>query len=201
MSHPALRALALSGVLSGFVVIGGSCGRPGGGAPLAAHPTARPPTTEPIGRHWIQDQRLRVVMADVSRRMRENYPSRLPDDPEQPTSPDLGSTLDDASTLARELARAAERIPRAIEGNAAIAEADRAGFLEEARTLRRHALDLSAAASEGRVEAMQRSLLGINATCIACHSRYKDVSGELADLKQARRDVAQPRLRLQSGAG
>ena len=63
-------------------------------------------------------------------------------------------------------------------------DADRAGFEAEALTLRAQALRLRDAASGHKVEQMQRVLDGINSTCISCHSRYRDFSGQL-DLNDA----------------
>jgi hypothetical protein len=165
-------------LLLGLLAVTGSC-RPRENSKSSADTPTRPSTTQRIGEHWIQDERLRDVMADVSRRMRENYPSGLPDDPEQSAPPEIGRALVDAAKLADGLVKASERMPLAIKGNVAISDEDRAGFLREARTLRKHALQLSEAAGEWQIEGMQRSLQGINATCIACHSRYKDISGEL----------------------
>ena len=167
-------------LLLGLVLVCASCksDEAGDRAPVAGA-TSQQPTTQKLGRHWVQDARLREVMDAISKRMRDDYPKGLPSDPEQPTPPEIERAYADAARLADALAKGAERIPHAIEGNAFISAADRAGFLEEARTLRDHALQLKATAGERRLEGMQRSLLGINATCIACHSKYKDISGEI----------------------
>jgi hypothetical protein len=170
--------------LTFVALIGSSCHSDGDNH--VTKPAPRQPATEPMGKHWIQDQRLRAVMADVTRRMRDDYPKQMPDDPEKPTPPELSRSFADAAKLADGLAVAAERIPLAIEGNTRISAEDRAGFLEEARTLRTHALQLRTAADDRRLEGMQRSLVGINATCIGCHSKYKDVSGEISFPKSAR---------------
>ena len=57
--------------------------------------------------------------------------------------------------------------------------ADREAFEAEAATLRRHAQDLEAAARSNNVERMQRTFDRINASCIGCHSRFRDFAGEL----------------------
>ena len=187
MPRQVFRAMLLIGV----VFIGTSC-RSRDAGEATTDPGARRSTTEPIGLHWIQDKRLRAVMADLSRRMQENYPGGLPEDPEQTAPREIGRALADASKLASELAKGSERLPFAIEGNAKISAEDRAGFLNEARTLRKHALELGEAAGEWRIEGMQRSLLGINATCIACHSKYRDISGEIDLPKQANGTAVRP---------
>ena len=189
MSKRISRAVALMGL----VFVGGSC-RSDDVGEASSNVEARRPTTQRMGQHWIQDERLRAVMADVSQRMRDNYPSGVPDDPEQPTPPEIGRAFADAFKLADGLAKGAQRIPLAIEGNTKLSAEDRAGFLDEARTLREHALQLRAAADERRLEGMQRSLLGINATCIGCHSKYKDVSGEISFPKSAKTFLANESL-------
>ena len=50
-------------VLLGMMFMAGSCRRSNGDA-SASSTSARGGTSEPIGKHWIQDQRLRAVMAD-----------------------------------------------------------------------------------------------------------------------------------------
>jgi hypothetical protein len=174
----------------GLVVVVASCqSNDASERPETPKPQKSPP--EQLGKHWIQDERLRAVMADVAQRMRDHYPSGLPSDPEQPTPPAISRAFADASMLADALAKGAERIPHAIEGNNRISPEDRAGFLQEASTLREHALQLKTAADERRLEGMQRSLLGINATCIGCHSKYKDISGEI-DFPKSARALAAP---------
>ena len=137
------------------------------------------PAVEPMGKHWIQDERLRSVMQGVSQQMTTHYPGGLPDDPEEPLPPDLEKSFKDAASLADALARAADQIPLAIRGNTKISAEDRAGFLEEARLLKTNAQELGSAAREQRLEGMQRTLARIDGTCMACHSKYKDISGEL----------------------
>jgi hypothetical protein len=83
-----------------------------------------------------------------------------------------------AAKLADGLAAAAERIPSSVT-TASMSEADRAGFQAEADTLRDQALRLGQAARTNQVEHMQESLDAISATCISCHSRYRDFSGQL----------------------
>ena len=185
MAQRIVRTMALMGL----VLFCGSCRSDESGAASPVESTRGNPSTRPMGQHWIQDERLRAVMADVAQCMRDKYPSGLPSDPEQPTPPDIARAFADAARLADALARGAERIPRAIEGNTKISDEDRRGFFEEAQTLRRHALQLGADADDRRLEGMQRSLLGINATCIACHSKYKDISGEINFAKSARADL------------
>jgi hypothetical protein len=177
MAQRVSRMLALLGLLLSVMACQSKSG--GDGRSATGMSGANGTSPQPMGKHWIQDERLRSVMGSLAKHMQDHYPSGLPNDPEQPTPPEITRAFADASKLADGLAEGAQRIPQAIEGNAKISAEDRAGFHEEARTLRTHALDLKSAADEKRLEGMQRSLLGINATCIACHSKYKDISGEI----------------------
>jgi cytochrome c556 len=58
-------------------------------------------------------------------------------------------------------------------------EADRAGFTAEAHTLRDQANRLRDAARQQRLPQMRRDLDSIHATCLSCHNRYRDFSGQL----------------------
>jgi hypothetical protein len=170
-------AISVSSMMGLLLFSAGGCQSKPAQPEKPAAPQEHRPATRPMGEHWIQDERLREVMAELNRQMRESYPTGLPDDVES-KSPPLQRAFAQAATLADGLARAANRIPNAIRDKR-ISDDDRRGFLEEAATLRTHAEKLKFAAEEHQLEPMQRSLLGINATCIACHSKYKDISGEI----------------------
>lgn len=145
--------------------------RPAAGAAGDTH------RTDHSQQHWVRDEQLRTVMAELSLRTREPWLRNVPDDPETPSRP-REETFRDAASLAEGLASAAARIPESIQ-NRPMSEADRRGFASEAGNLRHSAQDLKAAAEQRRVEYMQRALDQINFSCIACHSRYRDFAGEL----------------------
>ena len=144
------------------------------------------PTTGPVAttrpddlrRHWVQNDQLRNLMKDLSARAEHDWPRDIPQDPEDPQTASLRTSLASAIKLSDELAIAALRIPAGIT-DAKLSEADRAGFEAEANTLHTQALQLGTAARAKKVEQMQKSLEAINATCISCHSRYRDISGLL----------------------
>jgi hypothetical protein len=142
-------------------------------APAAAVNAA---ASQALGAHWIQDQRLRVVMAQLSSR-NPSWPAGLPQEPESPGQ-GKPEQFDEVASLATALESAADRLP---EVGAAIkmTEADRRGFLAEAQTLRDQASRLQDAAQKRRIEEMQNQMNFINSTCISCHSRYRDFSGQL----------------------
>jgi hypothetical protein len=90
--------------------------------------------------------------------------------------------------LADGLAAAAAEIPSAVEGRS-MSDPDRRGFLTEAETLRSLSVQLKQDAVDRRAEAMDRTLTRINATCVTCvtcHSRYRDLSGNLEPRADAR---------------
>lgn len=133
-------------------------------------------TSQPIGAHWVHDRQLRQVMARLSQQ-KPSMPANVPDEPESPKS----ATPEDfnaVSLLAGQLMTAADQIP-AVADKLKMTEADRAGFLAEAHTLHDQAQRLRDAARKQRIEQMQRDMDAINATCISCHSRYRDFSGQL----------------------
>jgi cytochrome c556 len=80
--------------------------------------------------------------------------------------------------LADSLAIAAAQIPDAVDAKT-LPEGVRSGFLSEARTLRNQAQQLKKDAQGKRAESMQRTLDSINATCLNCHSKYRDLTGNL----------------------
>jgi hypothetical protein len=130
-----------------------------------------------MARHWVQGAQLRTLMKDVSSKAQRNWPNNLPQDPEDQRAFNSRDAMG-AARLADGLAAAAVRIPEAVT-NANMSEADRAGFQAEADTLRDQALRLGQAARANRGEEMQASLDAINATCVSCHSRYREFSGQL----------------------
>jgi cytochrome c556 len=135
-----------------------------------------------MGQHWVQDERLRGVMAELSRQA-AHWPAGVPDDPESHNPDSQTSTaFRDAEALADGLARAARDIPRAV-ADREISPETRRGFNAEAQRLRTQALVLRDAARGRKVERMQRALDGISSSCISCHSQYRDFTGELGPRK------------------
>ena len=129
------------------------------------------------GTHWVQDERLRGVMAELARQA-AHWPAGVPDDPEAPLTDDVADSFRQAGRLADGLARAARNIPRAVADREMSPDVRR-GFNAEARRLRQQSLELKEAARGRKVERMQRLLDGISSSCISCHSHYRDFTGEL----------------------
>lgn len=125
--------------------------------------------------HWVHDEDLREVMSSLVFDTR--WPSR-DQDPERTSRASRDEALKDARNLARALQHAADRIPGFVK-TGSLNEADRRGFQAHAATLKDQAKRLEDYARSENIERMQRVLEEIDLTCIACHSRYRDVSGLL----------------------
>jgi cytochrome c556 len=131
-----------------------------------------------MGHHWVQNQELQTLMKSVKLRTQTNWPRQVPQDPEDAQSAQPDAAMANAAILADSLANAAMQIPASVT-NSKMSDADSAGFQAEANTLHRQALRLGEAARARNVEHMQMSLDAISDTCISCHSRYRDFSGQL----------------------
>ena len=116
-------------------------------------------------------------MAELSQQ-HPSWPNGLPDEPESPAAAAQPHQFDEIAVLANALSETADRLP-SVTSRIPMSQADQAGFLAEARTLHEQAAQLQAAANRRSIEQMQRQMDGINATCISCHSRYRDFSGRL----------------------
>ena len=155
------------------------------GNALSGPTVESPQGTRRLGEHWVQDEKLRAVMAQVSQHA-SRWPAGVPQDPEAGESKEARREADeafrDAEALADGLADAAVRIPRSVADHPMSAD-DRRGFAAEARRLHDQAVQLRQAARGRKVEQMQRSLDQISSTCVSCHSQYRDFTGELGARK------------------
>jgi len=155
---------------------------------------------EPLKQHSVQTPQLEALMKVIAMTAAERTPRTLPSDVEstQPTREDLDKSYQQAIVLADALVTAAGRIPFAVEGKTVPPETLR-GFLDEAQILKNSAEELRSNAQQRRGEAMSRSLDRINATCITCHSKYRDLSGAM-DFPRVEGEALQ-RTRTAAAAG
>ena len=149
-----------------------------GAPPGAANRPTTPSEPGAPAKHWVQNQQLRDLMKSISAKMLSDWPDeharpRSDRDPEQ-----VEEAFQAAVKLAEGLEASAEGIPASVE-HMSMSAASRAGFNAEADMLRRQAIGLGEAARARRADQMQQSLDAISATCISCHSRYRDFAGEL----------------------
>ena len=138
------------------------------------------PTTWKHGPHWVQDEKLRQVMKEIARYVLAPEEDAGPTDAGLKQPPEKFFT--DASALANGLAFTASRIPDAV-ADRAMSDEDRKGFTAEAKRLRQQAATLRGAAQARDTKRMQSELKEIHATCVACHSRYRDFAGELNNFR------------------
>ena len=129
--------------------------------------------------HWVQNDQLQVVMKKLGSTSATHWLHSLPDDPEVAvTEEERDKAFKSGGELASGLADAAVHIPGAI-GALNLSDADRSAFMSTAKVLSDQARLLGKAARRHNVEEMQKQLDAIRATCLSCHTRFKDVSGEL----------------------
>ena len=182
-----MRRMLFAAVAGGVLLGAASCAssRGGGRRDLTPVPADRATGVRRPGEHWVQNERLRDVMKQVSQHA-QRWPTGVPADPESSQSAEAQAEADeafrDAAALADGLAEAAQRIPRSVADHPMSAE-DRRGFNAEAERLRTQALELRRAARGRQVEQMQRRLDAISSTCVSCHSQYRDFTGELDSRK------------------
>ena len=130
------------------------------------------------GRHWVQDERLRSIMADLEREISTSWPQEIEEEYTTAQSAKAAKAMEEACWLAEGLVKASSRIPDAL-AHVAMPEAERALFLEKADTLGRQAVELQATACAADVERMRRVLTSIRTTCHSCHDRFREVAGSI----------------------
>jgi cytochrome c556 len=177
-------ALLSIGVLSGVSCTheGKSTATSGGGNPVAKSPASQPALGGP---HWVQSQQLRGVMEQLSGLRGAIPKTDMPQDAESPAGNEANLAIASAAALGDALAETAMKIPAAV-ANHKMSEADRRAFVAQAQTLRDQAIELRDAAKARKLERMQEAMDQLNTTCFACHSRFRDLAGELEFRKASR---------------
>lgn len=148
---------------------------------FACSPRPEPPSGAPREPkqpgHWVHDERLRTLMAELSRAAAADWPQELGDDAAARIL-DGGASFSEAVTHAGALADGARRITETAP-LARLAEVDRRSFQAQAETLYDQAVRLKKAAEIRSQREMQSILADIDATCRSCHTRFRDVAGAL----------------------
>lgn len=178
-----------------LLLLAASCAHGGGeadhGATAAAptqrpaEATSRPPSTQELAQrpHWVQSKDLQGVMQQIAG-LRGAVPSeQLPAHAESPATSEASLAFETAAALGDALADTAVKIPAAAHSRQ-MSEADRNAFVSVAQTLRDQSMEFRDAARARQVERMQSLLDNMNASCIACHSRFRDFSGTM-DFRKA----------------
>ncbi len=127
--------------------------------------------------HWVHDERLRTLMAELDRAARTDWPQELEGEVNL-IGPSRDTCLTEAADHAMALAGAAKRMSETTRG-LQLAEVDRRSFDAQIATLHDQAQRLEQSARTGDIHNMQTVLAEIQATCQSCHTRFRDVSGPL----------------------
>jgi cytochrome c556 len=164
------RAIVVASIVGAVAATVASC------APRKSRPGDNEAASgeRPYARHWIYDDDLRTAMREIERLSGAAHGVELADDPAP-----LTAEFQRAQGFASRLAASAEALPDAMD-RIRLTSDDREAFLEQARALQKQAQNLSRAAGERRPADMQRLLDAITTTCISCHTRFRDFTGELA---------------------
>ena len=189
-----ITAIGLSLLLAAVASCNRTADRPSAG-PVPSDRAAPATTTAPAvtgartesgaapAPHGLQDDQLRALMKLIAARTQQDWPENVPRPLDDQQTGELARAIESARKLSAGLAPAAERIPMSVE-RLPMSDADRAGFNAEAGILRDQAMRLGDAARARDTVEIQKLLDGISSTCISCHSRYRDIAGQL-DLQLA----------------
>ena len=120
----------------------------------------------PPARHAVQSERLRQVMANLERLAVDRLPQEL--DPER----DRARSAAAVGEIAAALAASAGRIPDVLS-EVELQDARREEFRALAEALERRSIALSRQAPDLGLAALRSEIAGIDATCEACHRRFR----------------------------
>jgi hypothetical protein len=169
-----LYACAVIGVIAGLT----SCSKPAAKAPEPQQAQANHVEVAPVElHHWVQHDELRALMVEIEEARTKTVATSATGDGAT-LHPSAHKGFAAASEAAKRLAIAAKKIPPSIE-NVQMTEEDRAEFKKQADALRDDARRLMFVARNRKAEPMHDLLDSIQATCISCHTRFRDVAGEL----------------------
>ncbi|MBE7456684.1 MAG: cytochrome c [Phycisphaerae bacterium] len=143
-----------------------------------------PVQTEPAsGRsphaHGVFSDRLRAIMTEVERAARTAWPQEV-DAESSATASQRAAALTRMAGPAAGLEAAAGKLPDAV-AHVRLSQADRRAFEALAATLGEQTGTLRARIDAGDLDGARETLTHINATCISCHERFRDVSGPMLD--------------------
>jgi len=128
--------------------------------------------------HWVQDARLREIMAELDREHSAVWPQEIEDEYRDRTTARSGRAYDELEELAAKLSETARRIPDAV-AHISMPEVDRRSFLAQAETLHDQADRLRVSAAQDDLDEIRQALNSIEATCDSCHRRFRDFAGPL----------------------
>ncbi|MCC7290652.1 MAG: cytochrome c [Phycisphaerales bacterium] len=174
------RSLTMLAIVMGLSFVLSSCATPSGKSARRQSPSTG---------HWVYSQRLRAVMGEIDRQARTAWPQEVSAATGSVSEAERAEALGRMDPLAAELAAAARRIPDTLTG-ARISEGDRRSFQALVDTLGEQAESLKARITSKDLDAARRVLTEINATCVSCHDRFRDLSGPMLESGPQRADAA-----------
>lgn len=124
-------------------------------------------------RHWIYDDQLQAAMRDI------DHARLVAGDAAGGDAADPSEEFLIASRSAEQLAESANALIDSADRFNLGAD-DRKTFLELSRTMHDQALSAGRAARDRRTIDLRRHLDAVQATCISCHTRFRDFAAELA---------------------
>lgn len=117
--------------------------------------------------HGVHSDELRGAMREMEARSKEDVAAEM-----YTGSPTVRPAMDNVAQSARAIARTADHIPD-ILASVNMASDDRREFLGLAARLGTQARELESQARDGNAAAARRTKERLNATCDACHSRFR----------------------------
>ena len=171
--------MRLAGAFSGLVMVVGlalaSCRstepryEPGGdGKSVAGQPN----------QHWIYDDQLRTSMREIEQMRAQAGNVSFGEVPEAAVGEPTGDFKQVADAAAN-LAAAASALHGTLD-RVRLSAQDKDAFREQAQILEAQAISLVRAARRQRIPDMRKTLDAITASCISCHTRFRDITGEIA---------------------
>lgn len=128
--------------------------------------------------HAIHSSDLIRIMDDLQRYSHESWPQELDPNFSSLSNRAREVNLAEARKLSHSLAVAAGSIPDAVK-DVDMPNAQREDFLARAKKLEENAVRLYEVSKQENVPLMREVLADIEATCTACHNRFRDIAGPL----------------------
>ncbi len=174
------RTLAMLAIVMGLSFVLSSCATPSGKSARRQSPSTG---------HWVYSERLRAVMGEIDLKARTAWPQEVNAATGSVSEAERAEALGRMDPLVTELAAAARRIPETLSGTR-LSEGDRRSFQALVDTLGEQAESLKAQVTAKDLEAARRLLTEINATCVSCHDRFRDLSGPMMESGPQRAEAA-----------
>lgn len=166
---------SLYGVAVLTLVVGlAACNK--GEVQTADSPTKRAEVTPVPLQHWLQHAELRSLMKQIEEDRQKTVNTVAVGDAAT-LHPDAHRDFLAASEAAKRLALSAKEM-RKVTADIQMTEEDRKAFDEEVDALRNEARKFSIITRKRRADLIEERMQALEATCISCHTRFRDMAGE-----------------------